>query len=204
MANIDAQLINRTYLEKEEEDAAAGEMRKRRNLSRQEDTPEAPEEKNGREEESIRDQLLRRRTRASEDGSLSSTVSHFSGAGGATKSLLRQSWIWLIPSWGLTLIWINIHMFLGVVLGKNLFCRLGEEWMPRQVARAGGETPSKAIGMVERMGVVLLDVLAIFLILLIIVIIFYIIDLLSGWFGFFLDVMTQPAPEGIYNNVLSS
>lgn len=45
-----------------------------------------------------------------------------------TNALLRSAWQNLIPSWGLTLIWINIHVFLRTVLGKNLFGKLGSEW----------------------------------------------------------------------------
>lgn len=44
--------------------------------------------------------------------------------------LLKSAWINLIPSWGLTLFWIDIHVFLNMVFGKNLFCDLGEEWIP--------------------------------------------------------------------------
>jgi len=46
-----------------------------------------------------------------------------------TSSLLRSAWINLIPSWGLTLIWIDIHVFLGMVIGNKFFCKLGEEWL---------------------------------------------------------------------------
>lgn len=45
-----------------------------------------------------------------------------------TSRLLQQSWLNLIPSWGLTIIWVNIHVFLSYVLGERLFCKLGEEW----------------------------------------------------------------------------
>jgi hypothetical protein len=45
-----------------------------------------------------------------------------------TSELLKDAWINLIPSWGLTLIWINIHAFLSLVIGKEVFCRLGDEW----------------------------------------------------------------------------
>lgn len=58
-----------------------------------------------------------------------------------TSRLLQQSWLNLIPSWGLTLIWVNIHVFLSYVLGERLFCKLGEEWasmIPGSAAGAAG------------------------------------------------------------------
>lgn len=46
-----------------------------------------------------------------------------------TSKLLQQSWLSLIPSWGCTLIWINIHaFFLNQVFGEKYFCKLGDEW----------------------------------------------------------------------------
>jgi len=45
-----------------------------------------------------------------------------------TSKLLQQAWLNIIDSFGLTLIWINIHVFLSYVLGEKLFCKLGEEW----------------------------------------------------------------------------
>ncbi len=75
-----------------------------------------------------------------------------------TSSLLRSAWINLIPSWGLTVIWINIHVFLGKVLGNKFFCKLGQEWMDRPGAAAASKNNSaakeagKIIGTFESMG----------------------------------------------------
>jgi len=85
----------------------------------------------------------------------------------ATSKLLQQAWINLIDSFGLTLIWINIHVFLRFVLGEKLFCKLGDEWIPKQVSGAGGEAGkglSKSIGIVEVMGLAMLDLLVMFVI----------------------------------------
>jgi hypothetical protein len=51
--------------------------------------------------------------------------------------LLQQAWLNLITSWGLTLIWINIHVFLSYIFGEKLFCKLGEEWKD-MIPGAGG------------------------------------------------------------------
>lgn len=70
----------------------------------------------------------------------------------STSSLLKQAWLNLIPSFGLTLLWINLHAFLNKVLGKKFFCKLGEEWVPKEVKKKIGEagkTTSRAIGLLE-------------------------------------------------------
>lgn len=54
-----------------------------------------------------------------------------------TSALLKASWENLITSWGLTLIWIDIHVFLNLVLGDKLFCNLGEEWIPEKPGTPG-------------------------------------------------------------------
>ena len=46
----------------------------------------------------------------------------------ALAKLLQSAWTNLIPSWGLTLFYIDLHVFLGLVFGKDIFCDLGEEW----------------------------------------------------------------------------
>jgi hypothetical protein len=60
-----------------------------------------------------------------------------------TSKLLQDAWINLIPSWGLTLIWINIHVFLSLVIGKKFFCRLGDEWLTGGIS--GGAKSINAI-----------------------------------------------------------
>lgn len=88
---------------------------------------------------------------------------------------LQKAWFSLFPSWGLTLIWINIHALLSLVIGKEVFCRLGDEWLD---GKFGGPNPAKeaALGkdvsqltdkikgcanMGETMMVALLDLVAI-------------------------------------------
>ena len=85
-----------------------------------------------------------------------------------TSSLLKWAWGVLIPSFGLSLIWINIHVFLRLVLGEKLFCKLGEEWIPKQASSALGEEgkmAGKGIGLVEVMGLIFLDLVVLFVML---------------------------------------
>lgn len=60
-----------------------------------------------------------------------------------TSRLLQDAWINFIPSWGLTLIWINIHVFLSLVIGKDAFCKLGDEWLTGGIS--GGAKSVNAI-----------------------------------------------------------
>jgi hypothetical protein len=73
---------------------------------------------------------------------------------------LRQAWANLIDSFGLTLIWINIHVFLEYVLGEKLFCKLGGEWTGKAKPIVGKQKSTKAASMlktVEPMGLGCLD-----------------------------------------------
>lgn len=85
-----------------------------------------------------------------------------------TNYALRWAWTTLIPSWGLSLIYINLHVFLKMVFGEKLFCKLGEEWIPKQISQAGGgeaaKTAGRAFGIVEVMGLVMLDLIVGFII----------------------------------------
>ncbi|MEI6529543.1 MAG: hypothetical protein WCN88_04065 [Candidatus Falkowbacteria bacterium] len=54
-----------------------------------------------------------------------------------TSALLKAAWENLIETFGLTLIWIDIHVFLNLVLGDKLFCKLGEEWIPDKPGAPG-------------------------------------------------------------------
>jgi len=66
------------------------------------------------------------------------------------------------------LIYINIHVFLRFVLGEKLFCKLGQEWAPKQlkaVIGEAGEMGGKAIGMGEVILLIFLDILVFILIL---------------------------------------
>ena len=86
-------------------------------------------------------------------------------------SLLKSAWLNLITSWGLTLIWIDIHVFGNQVFGNKLFCDLGEEWIPDDYVGAKDkapkelDAPKKSIGLVENMGCCCLNLGCLLLIL---------------------------------------
>lgn len=88
-----------------------------------------------------------------------------------TGELLKQSWTHLADSFGLTLIYLNIHAWVGFLEGHKIFCKLGEET----------KTPGKlksSMGMLEMMGIIGLDFLVFCIILGILAIINVMVDAL--------------------------
>ncbi|MFA5162972.1 MAG: hypothetical protein WC441_00410 [Patescibacteria group bacterium] len=57
----------------------------------------------------------------------------------ATGSCLKQAWLNAPETFGCTLAWVNIHVFLRQVLGKKLFGPLGSEWLPGETPFAGAD-----------------------------------------------------------------
>lgn len=97
----------------------------------------------------------------------------------AMSSLLKSAWTNLIPSFGLTLIWINIHVCLRYVLGKELFCSLGEEWLPKGMP-SNPEGVKKNAVILERIGLFLLDLVAMLVVLVLLSIIAMIVSGISN------------------------
>lgn len=77
-----------------------------------------------------------------------------SAASVGTAKLLKSAWENLLASFGLSLIWIDLHIFLRQVLGKSMFCGLGEEWKIK-TGRSKKESDrlSQGLKVVEPMGV---------------------------------------------------
>jgi len=104
-----------------------------------------------------------------------------------TGRLLQWAWISLIPSFGLSLVYINMHVFLRWIF-PSAFCKLGEEWTPKIVGQHSTKNiAGTAFGIVELMGLVFLDILAFFIIFAILAIIVWLADniifnnLLKAW-----------------------
>lgn len=124
----------------------------------------------------------------------------------ATSKMLQQAWLNLIDSWGATLVWINVHWFLNMVMGDKFFCDLGKEWLPK-VGKGGNEgggpamesilgLPVSGLGLVEKMLVIILDLLVAALILLALVPIILVIMVINDpttaidlGFGFFWEAV---------------
>ena len=63
----------------------------------------------------------------------------------ATDWALRASWLNIIDSFGLTLIYINIHVFFRFILGTDFFCKLGDEWASGSLTNLAGEGLEKEV-----------------------------------------------------------
>lgn len=99
-----------------------------------------------------------------------------SGGNIATKGALRWAWTTLIPSWGLSLVYINMHCFLRWVF-PGAFCKLGDEWIPRIVTKHSSKNIAGTVfGIVEMMGLLILDIIAFFVIFAVIAIIAWLAD----------------------------
>ena len=98
----------------------------------------------------------------------------------ATNRFLRRAWLNLVTSWGLTLLYIDIHVFLRWVFGERFFCKLGHEWVPRQLA--GGEqskTLNFFLGLAEIIALIGLNLLALFLVVLACFMVYLLVDIIT-------------------------
>lgn len=144
-----------------------------------------PSASSGQEDEpsSLRERVMRARLlRQAQDKGVKGKMAGKAAAPAkqATSQLLKQAWINLIDSFGLTLIYINAHVFLRWVLGDTFFCKLGEEWIPKQAAAGGGEagkTAGKGIGIVEIMALLFLDLAVLFTVIMTLTWIYLLVDI---------------------------
>lgn len=75
----------------------------------------------------------------------------------ATGEILKQLWLNIIPSFGLTFILINIYAFAGFLEGYKLFCKPGSEWNIKK--------SNKLLNMLELAAILVLDFLIFIVIL---------------------------------------
>ncbi len=109
-------------------------------------------------------------------------------------SLLRQAWINLINSFGLTLIWINIHVFGNLVFGSKVLCNLGEEWFIRpgtaknpaqqKLIKEGGTK----IGVIEKGGCACLNFVIFIVVIFFLVIVVILLEIFEDPIGFVVSV----------------
>lgn len=104
----------------------------------------------------------------------------------ATSGLLRQAWIHLLDTWGATLLYIDLHVFLQKVLGEKLFCRLGGEWFPK-----AGKATKEKIGLAESMGCCLLNLVFFYIIIVILTMIFLMLDIIKNPLSYVWEMLTS-------------
>lgn len=97
------------------------------------------------------------------------------GMNDATAEFLKQSWINLVPSWGLTAIYLNIHIFASKLLGTKYFCEPGTEWV-RIPGKSSAAT--RLTGLLELIAILAVDM---FLGLIILVAVVFVYILVDAW-----------------------
>jgi hypothetical protein len=118
-----------------------------------------------------------------------------------TDELLKFAWENLIASFGLTLLWIDIHVFLNKVFGPNVFRDVGEEWLPESIKKLGNEKSKSAASLLkisEGVGIGCLNLGCLFLIIFLLTIASIIGSILSGDLSFIWAVVKEFA-MGLYN-----
>lgn len=184
--NLDEQLMTRSSDEAAERAGRLTESR--RGQSGEKETliqQREREERENSQPRSLREEVMAakkaRQAKEEKGGVLGEAVSPIRKA---TSRLLRQAWLHVIDSWGLTFIWVNIHAFLSNVLGEKIFCKLGHEWADLAPAEAASnpamEEAKKRAATVEKMGVGCIDAVLIVIILFIVGIIALILNVVDS------------------------
>jgi len=194
--DLDARLLNKRGSEESSSDRV-GSLREAKRNSQNNEIDNIP---NYLEEEptSLRQAVIQKKRRENleiKQGGISETLKKKSPIRKGTSALLRAAWINLIDSFGLTLIWIDIHVFLNKVLGDGMFCRLGEEWTDRpgvSSSLAKGEIDKKArnsIGLVEKMGFGCLNLGCLIVLLALFVVIALVLKFIESPLDFFAEMI---------------
>ncbi|MFA7365317.1 MAG: hypothetical protein WCZ12_03105 [Patescibacteria group bacterium] len=67
----------------------------------------------------------------------------------ALDQLLKSAWINIFTTFTLSMFWVYIHVFLGMIFPK-FFCKLGQEWVPKNIKMAA---PDQADKIARRIGI---------------------------------------------------
>ncbi len=103
----------------------------------------------------------------------------------STSYLLKQAWLNLLSSFGLTLAYIDFHILLRQIFPR-LFCRLGEEWAPKAAIfgqRQAQKEISRPAGAAETLVLLLLNIIALALLIGSLVFLMLIIEAARKAFG---------------------
>ncbi len=166
-ASLDERLMNqpRTLNSNEEQNKVANELRqdKRGRNNKQENKQEKGTDRQ------IKAKSRREAKKKSKKGEKAG-INPGNVAKQGTATLLRRAWLNLIDSFGLTLIYINLHVFGRSVLAGKVFCELGFEWLPPNMAKKIASSPEarskmKTFGLIEKVVLIFVDLLVLFIII---------------------------------------
>jgi hypothetical protein len=106
--------------------------------------------------ESLREQVQQARIKQEQQDSLTDAQAGGQAPGSnpiqqGTSALLKSAWENIISSWGLSFIWVDIHLFLRTVLSKTMFCAPGDEWTNNSLPGAG--QTKRMLNTVEPIGI---------------------------------------------------
>jgi len=104
------------------------------------------------------------------------------GMKAGTGRILKYAWLNLVSSFGLTLIYINAHVFLRQIF-PDAFCKLGEEWAPK-LAVTGGKDIAESFGSAGKTAGIIEVCSLLFLDLAVILIVFTVLGLIVMIIGF--------------------
>jgi len=160
MVNIDERLLAAQYDDRLRQERSGGAD------GRRQAEPAAADK--ARQTGGEKQQSLRQRYLAARQAKDKIAEKVTSPARAGTSKALRWAWMALIPSWGLSAIWLNLHVLLKFIFGEKLFCKLGDEWLPAKADAAAGEagkTLKRGVGMIETMGLIFIDVIIFFVVM---------------------------------------
>lgn len=111
--------------------------------------------------------------------------------GKSTGKVYLMLWEFLLPSFGLTLIGIDIYIFMRGVLGAKLFPRLGDAVAGQMGGMGGGgaESGKSAANMAEAIGVPILNFIALMILLILATFIAILADAFTNKFKFWWNIL---------------
>jgi hypothetical protein len=138
--DIDEQLINKNNVSSESE--KAGELRESRRSE--------VVDNNDSSSLSFREQIKQKKNlNITNEKRAEELIERDNPIRKATDGALKFAWENLITSWGLTLLYIDLHVFLNKVFGPKVFRELGEEWIPASIKKLGDGPTKKAAAMLS-------------------------------------------------------
>lgn len=196
MDNIDEQLLggqNRDNVASKGSAARAGALNQARQISKRDKNKKkssANQTGNLADNQDDQPETLREAVRANKAkqnlaGSLKDKAKDAAAAAVSkgTSKLLQAAWENLVDSFGLTLIWIDIHVWLGEIFGNKFFCKLGMEWLDQNIQGAQADyakSQGEIITTVEPMVLIGCNIGCFFILMIIAVIAYVIIGILTG------------------------
>lgn len=146
--NIDAQLLDRNTVSRQQEKQTAGSLRRHKRTGGQ-----SSAEQGQSKPQSLRQQLKKGTADKTKQKAKAKVVSPVRMG---TDRMLRQAWLYFIPSFGLSLVYIYLHVFMHFIL-PDLFCGPGEEWtfLDENFKEIGGGLKSSAGAKIAEWGLLL-------------------------------------------------